>query len=290
MNKDYTFQFWSVAAKAAKNSPWLVAVILLGVSILIVGYLEGQTAASKILTVSKESWLSIAGSLVASAAFLFIHNVLTLLQQAKTQVPMDYYEVIHNGFGIKWIYSQRGGSDIQELYRKLISNAKERVWAIGMTNNSFLAQHEDLVLSKCKTLSGFEMRLVFWNPATKLVVNGVDSYCIFDVQNKLEEKIDSEINWGLKIDKRIDLVNKKIADAKISPGVAKVYKLSLVTNASCFIIDDDIFYFPFLSRSNSNLDPHIRLSAKNGLGKLIFEHYSYILSNNNFCHECVEIS
>ena len=149
MDKDYSLRFWGAAAKAARASPWLVASIILGLSFVIVFAFEGQAAKDVFLSISKGTWLSVAGSLLASALFLFLHNVLAMLQEARSQVPEQYFARVHDSFGLKEVYRQRGGDEIRQLYLQLLGNAKRRVWAVGMTNNSFLEQHASLLFDRC---------------------------------------------------------------------------------------------------------------------------------------------
>ncbi len=281
MNKNFSRLYWCSLKSTIKASPWLAAGIIIFISFLIILIVEGRLEEEPLfLGLSKSSLLTISGSLLASSLFWVFNKVIHLLDKSRSSLVDEYFERIHNTFGLKEIFDQRGGKDILDLYEKLINKAERRVWAIGMSNQGFTGKNLDKVLERCKKIPDIEVKLIFWNPRAKMIVEDKNTH-FHEIQAKLESGVDSKTDWPLRVDDQV-----KSLESKVSTRLnVKVYYVSIVTNISGLIVDDDIFFFPFLSRDHSNKDPHMHFDATRGIGKLIADHYAKILKSE-YCKPC----
>lgn len=285
MDESYIKKYRKNFVRIIRASPWLAAIVLIAFSVLILASFEGRDPSFKWLAVSKATYMAVAGSLLASALFWILHHVINSLEQARDSVPSEYFEKIHNEWGLVEIFGQRGEQDAQKLYKTLIAKSTKRIWAIGMTNGSCIDQHLVLILERCRKVPDIDVKLVYWDPDTKITVCQQPPVAIMEIQARLESKSATSTDWESKMDAHFKFVTSSILDAGPLWSDIGIYKLSLVTNISCFIIDNHVFFFPFLARSASNLDPHMHFYSEKGIGELIAKHYASILGNRELCCE-----
>lgn len=269
--------FWScyktMLDKSKISSIFLTAIIAFFVFLVI-----ERDHAQSIWGVSRDSWQSVATSILAAAIFLFIQWIITLLQETEPILYKNSWNEFVNTFGLKKIYNQRGSREIQKLYSKLIQNAKYRIWAFGMTNKHFVHQHKDQVLKKLLK-QNIDVVIGFWDPNTVITNSKTQiSKPIIDIQNYIENNTESK-NLQVIIEKRQKEFIKDLQKHKVK-GTLKIINISIPSNISCLIIDDDVFFFPFLSGPDSTNDPIINCCLENGIGKSVFEHFDQVLKKN----------
>jgi hypothetical protein len=259
--------------KSKISSIFLTAIIAFFVFLVI-----ERDHAQSIWGVSRDSWQSVATSILAAAIFLFIQWIITLLQETEPILYKNSWNEFVNTFGLKKIYNQRGSREIQKLYSKLIQNAKYRIWAFGMTNKHFVHQHKDQVLKKLLK-QNIDVVIGFWDPNTVITNSKTQiSKPIIDIQNYIENNTESK-NLQVIIEKRQKEFIKDLQKHKVK-GTLKIINISIPSNISCLIIDDDVFFFPFLSGPDSTNDPIINCCLENGIGKSVFEHFDQVLKKN----------
>jgi len=66
-------------------------------------------------------------------------------------------------------------------------------------------------------------------------------------------------------------------------GQWRIANVSCVTNFTCMIVDDDVFFFPFLSGPDSTNNPTVWCSATHGVGRAIVDHIEKLLANSDIC-------
>lgn len=283
MNENFAKIYWKILVKALRASPWIAAGLLIAIALLVLLVFEGRPLENKFLGLSIAVLLSVAGSLLAAALFWILHHIISLLEDSNTAVANEYFDKMHNQLGLLGIFEQRGELDAQSLYKSLIATATKRIWAIGMTNGSCINQNLDGILAQCQKRTNLDVRIFYWNPEALLSVDGGDPVPIFEAQDRLESKGGSGTDWYVKVHGSLDVVTKIILTKGQLKSPIHIHMLSLVTNISCFIIDDHVLFFPFLSNSGSNLDPHMHFTTEKGIGELIFKHYSHILTCEKSC-------
>jgi len=285
MDESYIKKYQAILVGAMRASPWLAAIVLILFSTLILVIFEGRDTSFELWFLSKATYMAVAGSLLASALFWILHHVISSLEKARDNVSTEYFQKMHNDWGLVEIFGQRGEPDVQKLYKSLIKKSTKRIWAIGMTNGSCIDQHLALILERCSKVPDIDVKLVYWDPGTKITVRQEPAVAIMEIQARLELKSATSTDWVTKMEAHLEFVTDSIRDAGSLRSVIRIYKLSLVTNISCFIIDEHVFFFPFLARSASNLDPHMHFSSEKGIGELITQHYAAILGNGQSCCE-----
>ncbi|WP_437304472.1 hypothetical protein [Sorangium sp. So ce388] len=279
--RTYFTSLWTATFyHAIRKSNWL-AIGVSGAFSLIIFVAAEISPERGVWGISKASWLSVCGGVFASFLFLCIQSALIALSTTNRDVYRAAFDDLVEKHGVKAVFSQRGSDDIKALYKKLLAAPHHRVWAIGMTNKHFVEQH---LASLVDTLRKYEIDLViaFWDPATTLTVkqNGGRSRSIIEAQAALEGSPGSR--WDEVISKR----QRRIVDAVNGQpirGEIRIVNISSVTSFSCFVIDDDVFFFPFLAHADSTNDPTIHCAAEGSIGNSIIEHFTKLLRHSDVC-------
>jgi hypothetical protein len=276
MNKYVSKLFWQLLRQSIDKIKIITIILCVLIPFLLVWGIESRSA--PFCGINADSWRAVAGSIFAASLFLTIQSFIFYLKDTKESLYKKQYDKIIEENGIKSIYTQRGGNDVIGIYENLIKNSERRIWAIGMTNNHFCKQHFDKILDKMDTnkSSGKTIDVVisFWNPNISFYDDDKKErlHKIIDVQHIIEGNNGKQHDIKDKIYKLIEKVEKR----KLK-GTFKIVYTSLPSNFTCFIIDDDVFFFPFLSGPDSTNDPTIHCDASKGIGKSITAHIEKII-------------
>lgn len=277
MNRHFCQLYWYILRIVIRNSKVAVIVTTAIISTLIFQIGEFSEYAA-FLFIPKNTWTAVTGSVLASTIFLCIQWLISKLQEAEKDTYLFSYERLVDLNGIKDIHSQRGNPEILALYRKCVENAERRIWAIGMTNRHFKNQHYSNALVLAQK-SKIDIKIAFWHPSVSLVNDDTGAKInILELQQKLEGGIQYYADWKKGIE---EVQNEIILLAKKDKliGEVGIYNFMTAANISCFIIDDDVFFFPFLARTESTNDPMIHCTAEIGVGKTIDEHFGKLFHN-----------
>jgi|GEM_PF-5725721 len=274
--------FWGTYKKLIDRSQ-IAAIIFTCVITFMLFLLIEKDKSEIIYGISRTSWMAIITSLLAAAIFLIIQWLVSLFEKVKPLIFQDTWHELVEKYGLKKIYSQRGSSEIVKQYDELIKNARNRIWAFGMTNKHFVEQHKSTITNLIKK-KGVDVVIAFWNPKTKMILNENEIKSIIGIQEIIEDNTES-INIEGKIKSRQKGFTNEIVNVKIK-GRIKIINISSPTNISCFIIDDEVFFFPYLSGPDSTDDPAFHCSASIGIGKRIYEHFINLLTKQELV-ECV---
>jgi hypothetical protein len=257
-------RIYSIFLKAVKTKEMIILfifIILLAIIAILINF----------IIVKDTILISILSSMIASILILIIYKLL----DAKKDSILDVY----NKYGLKNIYSKK--TDATSDFTDNILKAKNRVWAIGMTNKSFIKQQKENINNILKKKKPIDIKIIYWNDCT--VIGGQDniSKSIIDVQLALENqnslkctaditehKTIRDIHTSIKkLQESIDIVNH----ANIEIGF-----LSVPSSFSCLVVDDNVYFFPFLSNHESNISPMILCDANKTIGVSIINHFKYI--------------
>jgi len=215
--------------------------------------------------------ISVLSSMMASILILIIYKLL--------DAKKDTILKIYNKYGLKNLYSKK--TDATDDFSKKIMQAKNRIWAIGMTNKSFIKQQKENLNVILKKQDNIDIKIIYWNDCTLIEKQDKISKSIIDVQLALENQnsitCTSDINSQntiREIHNSIQILKQDIDENKY-PKI-EIGFLSVPSSFSCLVIDDDIFFFPFLSGNESNISPMILCDAKKEVGKPIINHFTYI--------------
>jgi hypothetical protein len=273
MEKFYINSFWLSLKTIISKQKIIISSLLIVMSMLLLYLAEKTTVDQKFLYLSQNTWLTVTGSILAAAIFNICELIISTLQKAENNIYKNFYSDFVGMYCMKKIFTQRGSPEIIQLYAELIRKAQKRIWAFGMTNRHFLDQNIDAIL---ELLNEREIEIVisFWNP-TVFLENGTESRNIIDIQHLLEGT-ETSTNWEKIIKERQSNIKRNI-HAEIK-GEIKIINMAIPTNFSCFIIDDDVFFFPFLAGPESTNDPMMQCFANKGLGFNILTHYRKLLN------------
>jgi len=223
--------------------------------------------------------LKVVGSLLASAVFLLVMNLLLALKHAPASVEQKYFESIHGGFGIKDIYRQRGGADALALYEKLLDGASSRIWAI--TNRRFVNSHFYRLEPALNCSVSIKIKIVFADPSFEVSWAGGRDTGI-NLQMRLEQQATPETKWKQYFeDGPLETLRQLPSGANV--GDLEVMILRSICFSTCFVIDDDVFFFPMLAGVDSGQDPTIHVGAHSVLGRCVIKHMECIFHSSEYC-------
>jgi len=282
MDKFFTKLFWKSLRFLINRSNIVLLIVTALISFLVFKLAELSGQQGTFLALSKASWLSVTASMFAATLFLFLQSFMNLINSAEDNIYRIKYDEFVEKFKLKQIFPQRGSTDILDIYKTLTGNAEKRIWAIGMTNRHFMTQHREN-MTKALRDKPIDIIIAFWNPTTSLnsIINGEQkSHNMLDIQYHLEDGAPANSSWEETIKNRQREFRDHIKRNSPIKGELRIVNLSHPTNFTCFVIDDELFFFPFLSGPESTNDPTIQCCINDGVGKRIYDHFARILNGN----------
>jgi hypothetical protein len=319
-DKLYVYLMWRSIRGLITFSSFAIVLLMTIFSVFILVYAESlaadpQRMNDKILWLSKAAWLGICGSIFASTVFWGVQAIIALFSKAKRDSYELTYRLLVEDIGLNTVYMLKGGDQACEEYRKAIGRARKRIWAFGMSNRNFSRQHIGTILDLLKRNPSLDVVIAFWNPDAYLCIEanskeqhkGVPqrplagdsakgkpdqllstipaaapniSLPVFVVQAMLEERApDSAKEIRDRQNELKELIER---ESSLIQGNLRILNLSMVTYISCMIIDQDVFFFPYLSGDDSNGSPMIYCDSSRGVGEQVAGHIDNILNNRRF--------
>lgn len=263
-----------------KGVNWL-AIIALGI---ITYLLLANSEQDSYFGLTQTAWFSVCGSVFASFLFLLLQILTALFKDSTAKSFEAIYDDLVVTKGLCAVHFQRGSEELIKEYHENLQSASKRIYAIGITNRHFVNQH---LSSLTETLSSRKIDVIvaFWDPDTEISIkrNGTaKSYKATDFHALMEHGTQS--SYSDIVHKQQKVIIEKVNSLTTIKGRLRVLSLSSLTNFTCFIIDDDVYFFPFLARNvESTNDPTIHCSSKTGLGKIILEHFEQLFSRAEAC-------
>jgi len=251
------------------------------ISFLLFATIDLYTAGAQIGAFSKESWRSVAGSVLAAAILLIVQELTQLVKGAEDTVYKNIYHDFVENHGLMAIFPQRGDVAAVEAYKISIGQAHLRIWAFGMTNRHFLEQHTEAVIKRLSTVDDIDIRVIFWNPSANIRVSdqNVDERSLLDVQDSIEKQSSTPSSLSHLVREKQQKLQERVALVVNPRGMMQIVDVAHGANYSCLIVDDAVFFFPFVSGPDSTNNPTIKCCAAAGIGRAIFEHCKILLSH-----------
>ncbi len=270
---------WRFYSFLLKQAPWQATIILVVISFLSAWAIQSQIDKWSIFGLNKQTTLAVAGSVFAASIFYVLQRIVVAIKQSEPLMHEEYYNQLHENYGVKEAFDSRGDDKIKLRYDDLISKATYRVWAIGMSNKCFHERHKSTV-QKLLYTRAVDIRVVFWDPQTSIHRSGPNKLDmrILDIQNMLEGNTKIEDKWKNDIEMRYKGLFEGINNNKIR-GNLSVFYWSLPTNFSCMVVDSSVFFFPYLAAGESWQQPMFYSSSQTGVGKNIVKHLTKIFDS-----------
>jgi hypothetical protein len=254
-----------------KRAPW-GSVILLGIISVLTLYLADQMDDKGIfLLLSKGAWQAVTSGLVASFAFAVLQTLGGIVKSTNDQSIAAMFNDLTEKHGVLAAFNQRGSGDATERYRTLLKKENcRRIWAWGMTNKHFVEQHIDSIVEILNNNQSADVVIAFWSPTTKMELGSVQT-TVIDFQCRMEGGAASD--WLSKIRERQKTIRDRMGNIK---GEIRIYEVSTPAAFSCMLIDSTLFFFPFLTKSDSTSSPMVQCSIIGDVGKAIYRHLDYL--------------
>lgn len=267
---------WVVVTwRMIKIIPYLTIVAMGVLAYLLLAYSEENGA----FGLSQAAWFATCGSVFASFVFMCLQIITGLLKDATPKSFENIYNDLVADKGLCAVHFQRGSDILIKEYQEKLKNASSRVWAIGITNRHLLNQHLSSIMQLISTKK-IDVMIAFWNPETEIVLSpgtNKKTYKAVDFHSLIEHGTQS--SYSELIQNQQKNIKDKTDAIKNTQGHIRVLSLSTLTNFTCFIIDDDLYFFPFLARAvESTNDPTIHCSVQTGLGKIIIQHFEQLFT------------
>lgn len=266
--------------KLVRNIHWPAIVILAGSAYIAILFIDGTRPDWRFAGISRDTMTRLAGSLLSSAIFLTFTQLLLSLKGVSSSAEADYFQRVHDYFGVKEVFDQRGGVDALASYEKHIRAAKRRLWAIGMTNQRFLSSHFRSVLEAARRSADIDIRIAFADPRVEVALNG-ERISGIDVQMRLEQKPRVGKDWDKYLGDQIERFRS--AESLVNIGHLRLFSIASVCYLTCFVIDDDVYFFPMLARRDSSQDPTVLVGSESALGRVLIDHFAAAFQNDEFC-------
>ncbi|MEU1599334.1 hypothetical protein ABZ468_42675 [Streptomyces sp. NPDC005708] len=275
--------YWRTLRGLIKRARATAIVLTCLISFLLLLVIQLSSSA-KILGLSKDTWLNVAGSVFATALFLFIESAVQAVKGVEESVEKNAYREIVEEQGILEVFSQRGDDRVLALYERLISDAESRIWAIGMTNGHFVHQHLQEICARLHR-QPLDVVIAFWDPDTTVsrpTAPGSSSASVnlLSVQSQLEGKHISSDDLKQTVRVRQEQVQEAVDRIGTQlAGRVRIVDITHVANFTCLIVDDQVFFFPFLAGPDSTNNPTLRCSAQGQIGRAICRHVEHLLAS-----------
>lgn len=282
---------WRVLFTLIKKSRFVGLIGTFVLSIIFFAIFYQFKNDSILFGINVQAWQAVTGSLFAATIFAIITSIIEVFRDGYKEITENYYNDIAIGQGLHSVFPQKGSVEAQSSYRNSLRNAKDRVWAFGMTNGNLIDQH----WSDIRNLLGrnsIDVVIAFWSPHSKLITprHSVKERHILTVQDMVEKgSASAQVNWDKMIEERQSWIKAAFGEIKSPQGRLRIISISKVTNFSCFIIDNHVYFFPFLHGPHSNNEPMIYCDAVAGFGKNIAEHCHKTLNGGKLSEEICEV-
>lgn len=263
---------------------WLIATVLTVVIASLLLYLSELAVndqASKFLGLPARTWNAFAISMLAAAVFSALNVIVEKLGETERQVKKDALDEFSSQ-GLLSVLPLRGDRDASQLYSRKLELAKKTVWVIGMTNGKVISDHFPIILRSLMKYKTMDVVISFWSPDAILHDDKLRSQTrnLVDIQEMLEQGCVASTHLNGVIAERQGKIKQEIQRKSDSVrGRIRILNMAIPTNITCFIIDDEVFFFPFLSKKTSTSMPTLLFSAKKGVGRAVFEHISYLIND-----------
>ncbi|MFG2327032.1 hypothetical protein [Streptomyces sp. NPDC048568] len=275
--------YWRTLRGLIKRARATAIVLTCLISFLLLLAIQISSSA-KILGLSKDTWVNVTGSVFAAALFLFIESAVQAVKGVEESVERSTYREMVEEQGILEVFSQRGDDRVLTLYEQLISGAERRVWAIGMTNGHFVHQHLEEICARLRRRP-LDVVISFWDPDS--VVSGPTTHAssstplsLLSLQSQLEGKHISSDDLKQTVRRRQSQIQEAVERLGAHlMGRVRIIDITHVANFTCLIVDDQVFFFPFLAGPDSTNNPTIRCSKEGQIGRAICRHMDHLMGS-----------
>lgn len=145
--------FFSSVGRLIDFTQFIAIAITAVLTFIILLLCQKSASDSQFLYLSRDAWLSVAGSMFAAALFLTIQATIAPLRRAKNHTYREFFNKTAKSGGLKEIFAQRGSAEAAAKYKRAISKAQRRIIALGMTNSNFVRDHADLIAERVRSRS-----------------------------------------------------------------------------------------------------------------------------------------
>jgi len=285
--KFFSKLFWKICYKMIWKSKIVGLVVTWIFTILLFLYAHSLDDTSILWSITAGAWKSVTGSILAATIYALITWIIEMIQSAKETLTNEYHTNIAINQGVRTIFSQKGSEEALDVYETNLKQAKNKIWAFGMTNSNLVYQHLDIFIGLISK-QNIDIVIVFWSPYSKLLTpkHSTKERPIISVQEMIEsESPNLSTNVKHVVDRQKSIIDRvsKISNKK---GRLRIINISVVNNFSTFVIDDHVFFFPFLHGPHSNNEPIIYCDADKGMGKKIVLHCSMLLDSKISSEVC----
>lgn len=259
---------------------WVPHLITVLVSLVILGLTSSAPVVTSgvLFYLPAVFWQGVAGSAFAAVIVTLFQRPTIFLDLAERKEQNDALSDLREK-GIIGAITQRGSAEATKFYAECLESARFRIWALGMTNQKLVEDHLSKIIELTKSHSSLDVVIGFWNPEAKIILPGQsDPVPLADLQTRLEKKIITSNGTTKEIRSRQDQICKSVSvHGTHIKGRIRLVDFSLPTNFTAFVIDEFVFFFPFLVNSYSTATPTIIARSDCPVGEAVVAHFETLL-------------
>jgi len=224
-------------------------------------------------------WQGVAASAFAAALVSLFQLLATTTDNAE-RMFCENEELKFKKSGLLEVFTQRGTAEASKCYDTRIRTARERIWAIGMTNGKLISDHGLAIIEAAKKHKSLDVIIAFWNPKAELICRDF-SMPISDIQAMLENGSPRSTNTADQIETRQSTFQSDIVKQGKLQGRIRILNLCLPSNFTAFMFDEEVFFFPFLGAPTSAVTPTLLVANDEILGKGVLAHFQKLFQEND---------
>ena len=255
------------------------SIIAFLILIWILNWAQSLAINDRILNINRDIAIGILGSIAASCAFYCIIESFIHFSDTAGRTHLMRLMRFEETYGISDVIPNKSGKDAIDLYTSSIKDAQVRVWAMGISNNQFIDQHLKNIQARKLLKPTLDVKILFFDPESTVsngrIKKGTPLINLFDFPEKIYSS-----------NKRPFNVRDHSEKVKQDPSLASAYFVTLPSYFSMLVIDDRVFFFPFLAiAEDAASNPIIVLNAQKNLGSKLVKHFEKLASNALLCHK-----
>lgn len=263
-----------------KRIPFVVmSVFLFLVIIWILLWVQSLGQGARVWGLNRDVAIGVLASVAASCAFYAVLETGIHISDSSGRAELTRLSRFEDQYGISDALLNKSGDNAIELYRKSIQEAKIRVWAMGISNNQFIDQHWTNIKARKLQEPLLNVTVLFFDPESTVsrigIQEGTPLINLFDFPEATYNS-----------DKRASNVHKHSREIALDSIRPSVYLVTLPSYFSMMVVDDRVFFFPFLAiAEDAASHPILVLDANKNLGERLVKHFIQLTRNTLLCRK-----
>ena len=192
---------------------------------------------------------------------------------------MKYFE---KHLGISNVFKQKGDDEAKKDYKKAIAGAKRRVWAFGVSNGEFVNDNFDAIVSAKAKHSKLDVEICFVDPDVDVIDASNNKRSLVYMYDTTKNK-NNDSDQRQRVETNAKRLIVRFKENKVE---AKVRYISSTGYISGMVIDDFLYFFPYVAVEQDNTTtPYMKIHANSELGTPFVSFLEHLIDHPKFSRE-----